>query len=303
MNAYRAECEALLHARSIGLTCRPVPVIVASDCSSALGSTHGQSVSPASDWISETAISLMFAGAAHGQHTQSIWIPAHEACFLNGLADALAHAGATGGTLLSIRTHTLLQEARENRCSWLWLLGSDRSIGRQLPSVDAAGTWSLSACQTQIATLPSWEPKLAPAPSQLEAPCQLRIVQYNCLSLRGHGSDSLIEAGAKRHRVHLMALQETRQSGAQIRSVGNFWVVSAPCTSQGIVRFGLAKVPLPPTRVGRSGGVGGHSRLFTVLRRSSLCWQKPEGFASHVSARMLRSPQPGSRSCSSGGWS
>ncbi|CAE7203667.1 RH40 [Symbiodinium natans] len=106
MNAYRAECEALLHARSIGLTCRPVPVIIASDCSSALGSTHGQSVSPASDWISETAISLMFAGAAHGQHTQSIWIPAHEACFLNGLADALAHAGATGGTLLSIRTHT-----------------------------------------------------------------------------------------------------------------------------------------------------------------------------------------------------
>ena len=79
-----------------------------------------------------------------------------------------------------------------------------------------------------------------------------------------------------------MALQETRQSGAQIRSVGNFWVVSAPCTSQGIggCQVWFSKSPFTSNTRGQIGWCRGslsvvHSSpqiLIVLAEAGGLCF-------------------------------
>ena len=183
-NSFRAECEAVLHARAIALSMAPTPVVIASDCSAALAVTHGQAPCPPEDWVSEAALNLLFTSAAYGQPSQSIWIPSHDGCLFNGIADALAHAAVKGGHLMSIGTGRLLQEAKNNSCAWHWVHGNCASIGAQLPPVGADGAWTAAACQTQMPIFPRCPALLRPEPDARETPCFLKIVQYNCLSLR-----------------------------------------------------------------------------------------------------------------------
>ena len=46
----------------------------------------------------------------------------------------------------------------------------------------------------------------APKEVRQDTPCTIRIVQYNCFSLRGHGSAELVAKGAVRHRLGLLCL-------------------------------------------------------------------------------------------------
>ena len=233
-NAFRAECEAILHARAVALSCKPTPAILASDCSSALAVTHGHAPFDTADWISETAVNLMFTAAAFGQKSQSIWVHSHTACVFNGIVDALAHSPAQHGPLLPLNTGVFLQEARDNCCAWHWPHGDQPELQSQMPPTDARGTWAKTACMAQLQQFPVCPTLTEQTTANRALACHLRIAQYNCLSLRGHGATELLAKGATRNRLGLLGIQETRTAQDPIRSIDGFWVVSSACAPDGV---------------------------------------------------------------------
>ena len=60
-----------------------------------------------------------------------------------------------------------------------------------------------------------------------------RVIQYNCLSMRGQAAQELVATGLERQQVAIAGFQETRRREEGIRQEGQFWVVSSSCQANG----------------------------------------------------------------------
>ncbi|CAE7333131.1 unnamed protein product [Symbiodinium microadriaticum] len=149
LSAFDGELCALVHARAIALAHRPLPVAIASDCTSALQVAFGSADFGHKDASARALAGLALASTAFLQCVMPLHIRSHTGCVLNDIADALAKGAARGvipvDTLMA--AETFWAGVRERVCDWVWLLAPRYRSTQQLPSLSDTGTWTKAACE------------------------------------------------------------------------------------------------------------------------------------------------------------
>ena len=235
--AYAGEAEAILHARA-ALLASDAPILhLGSDCSSALAASTGNQGCPEEvELLLDGATGLAYATAAQGRMVINHKVSAHEGCAFNEAADSISKSIARSGCTHGLHPGHgyLLEQAKDKTLQWFWVLGDSPAQRTQYPFLDATGSWSAAAATSRPATAPTTM-GLQPTPDGAEA-CQLdiHIVQYNCLSLKGHLAVHLMQSGLRRQGAHLAGFQETRTKEEGIRLEGQYWVIASPCTARGV---------------------------------------------------------------------
>ena len=187
--AYAGEVEAILHARAALLASNAPVLHLGSDCSSALAASTGNQGCP-----EEVALLLDGAtGLAYATAAQAI-------------SKSIARAGHTFG--LHPAHGLLIEQAADKTLQWFWVLGDSPAQHAQYPFLGASGGWR-AAAPTIPATMGLQPASGEPADCRLD----LHILQYNCLSLKGHLAAQLMQAGLNRQGVHLAGFQNPVWSG------------------------------------------------------------------------------------------
>ena len=267
-SAYDGELHALVHARALALATRSIPVAVASDCLSAMQVAFGAATFPHDDVAARALAGLSIASAAFQQAVMPLHVRSHTGCPFNDTADALAKGAARG----AISPHLLHSATafwagvRERVSDWLWLLAPQFSGSPLLPALTAQGAWTQAACEVSPSTSMPTE-ALLPAPQTVHADAEVlvRLLQYNCLSLRGAPAQALMVKGLRRNLVQVAFFQETRLSATGVGANDDYWVISSPCTSAGV---GGCQVWLHKTAkivAGLSQGWTWNRASFTIL--------------------------------------
>ena len=236
--AYDGEAEALLHARAVAFAQRPTPAFIGSDCASALAATHAACEIPHNDLVVKGTAGLAFASAASGQHVQCLKVQAHDGCLFNEAADNIAKAIARTGSNYGLAPsgEAFHLAVSERLFEGAWILGRDARVQAQLPSVGPDGTWNMAALTCPFATRPEAFATFGRnfQPSSKSQAVSLRIMQYNCLSLKGDLAKELMRRGLEQQETTVAGLQETRTNSTGVTRCGAFWVVHAACSSKGI---------------------------------------------------------------------
>ena len=231
-NAFHAELEALLHAHAFASCIDAKRVHIGVDCSAALQVGNGLAPVGDDNPVGRACLGLQFAAdpsTARFQHK----VAAHEGCLPNEIADGLAKASVFDCAFCPCPSlfSTFWAGVQERVFDWLWV--SRYPSSPQLPFLSADGSWSMAACAARTSTAPqTLGLDAAPAdPSPFHF--DFRVVQYNCLSMRGQAASELIATALDRLHVAIAGFQETRRRDDGIRQEGQFWVVSSPCQSNG----------------------------------------------------------------------
>ena len=233
-NAYLAEMEALLHAEAFAAAVPANVTHLAVDCSSALQVGTGYAATQPNDQVAKACIGLQVLSASLGRCCRHHKVAAHANCIPNEIADALAKCATFDGTAAPhpASWHSFWDSVKEGILEWLWVVLHCSTTA--LPFLSDFGGWSLAACEAAVATTPSTVGTIPPpSDPSVPFPFSLRVVQYNCLSMKGQAACDLISRGLQRHKVHIAGFQETRTGSDGIRQEGEFWVVSSPCNSRG----------------------------------------------------------------------
>ncbi|OLQ11339.1 hypothetical protein AK812_SmicGene4821 [Symbiodinium microadriaticum] len=267
-SAYNGELCALVHAHALALALRPIPVAVASDCISALQVAFGTATFSHDDMAARALAGLSIASAAFRQAVMPLHVRSHTGCPFNDTADALAKGAAKG----AVPQHSMLEAkafwagVRERVSDWLWLLAPQFSGSSMLPTLSAHGAWTKAACEVPPSTH-LHNDVLLPAPRTVHADAEvlIRLLQYNCLSLRGAPAQELMVRGLRRSSVHAAFFQETRLGATGVGANEDYWVISSPCTSAGV---GGCQIWLHKTAklvVGLEQGWTWNRASFTIL--------------------------------------
>ena len=227
----------MLHAYAAVLASGAPQAHIGSDCSSALLACNGQCTCPPELCaLVDGSISLASLAAAQGLQVTCHKVKSHEGCGFNKAADSIARALARHGRdfgLAASHDH-LIEAVFDGTIGWLWVACTHQAQAVQYPHLGRDGCWTHAAATCQPATQPDRMGlavhETAPATYQV---C-LRLVQYNCLSLKGDVALKLMQRGLDKQRAGVAGLQETRLPHSGITLHGNFWVVSAPCTPAGV---------------------------------------------------------------------
>ena len=269
-SAYDGELRALAHARAIALAARPVSTVVASDCLSALQVAFGQASFSHSDGAARALAGLALASTAFGQAVAPLHVRSHIGCAYNGLADALAKGAARFLTPDPFLGTVFWTGVAEKVCDWVWLLAPRYAASCQLPALSESGVWNKATCEVAPSTVAEaclFQP--APASTRQPAKTSFRVVQYNCLSLRGAPAQALMVAGLKTCRVQVATFQETRLSQSGIGFNDAFWVLSSPCLPNGAGGCQLWLHKQADVIVGPGGAWGWIRKSFTIVHASA----------------------------------
>ena len=274
-SAYQGELCALAHARAIALSARPLPVAIASDCTSALQVAFGAAGFEHTDDCARALASLSLASCAFHQPVMPLHIRSHTGCVFNDTADALAKGAARGAICdgLFVKAEAFWAGVHERFCDWVWLLAPQFLSSAQLPSLTPGGSWTKASCEAPPST--NVDPDIlqpAPCPTTGQVELCVRALQYNCLSLRGAPAQELMIKGLRRHSVQAAFFQETRLGATGVGANDDFWVLSAPCTDAGV---GGCQVWL--------------NRRATIVTGSSQswCWNRASFTILHASPQLL----------------
>ena len=233
-NAFVAELEALLHAEAFisQLTADQFHVYV--DCYSALQLAAGAARTSDADQVARACTGLQILHGARGKHTARHKVAAHQGHFLNEVADAVAKAVVfRSETAYGLGTQTPFWQAiDEGIFEWLWL--AFRPQPEALPFLTPQGTWSLPACDVRPSTQATCSGLSRPShfPTDVHR-LDFRVLQYNCLSLKGDAAREMIHQSLVAQGVQLAAFQETRRRECGISRFQDFWVLSSPCNDAG----------------------------------------------------------------------
>ncbi|CAE7661080.1 unnamed protein product, partial [Symbiodinium sp. CCMP2456] len=247
-SAYAGGLRAIVYARAFALSQRPVPAVIGSDCTSALSVSFGMATFARDDLAARAAVGLALISTAFHQAVAPLHVRSHVGCAFNDLADGLAKCAAKGLLPTSWQFHpeVFWQGVREGVADWLWMLAPGFSSGSCLPPVTSQGTWTAASCVMPTST--QADPALfcpSPPASQGCAQIKSRVLQYNCLSLRGKPAQEMMSSGLSGLEVAVAMLQETRLSGDPVRMIGDHWVLSSPCDDQGPLQVGLVSGHAP----------------------------------------------------------
>ena len=272
VGAFFAELEALLHAEAFAAAIQARLTHISSDCSSALQVGSGFSATKPSDKIGRACIGLQVLTASLGRCGRRHKVAAHADCIPNEIADGLAKCAAFEHSVFpDAQRHSQFWDAvSEGVFEWLWI--TNPCSAAVLPHLSHAGGWTKATCAAATSTLPT---TIGTLPS-LSDTCQpfsfsLKILQYNCLSMKGQAASALIEKGLQRHKVHIAGFQETRVKADGIRQEGDFWVASSACNSkcQGGCQVWL------------------HRKLALTSRERSVHWDRKSMMIVRSTPRML----------------
>ena len=197
----------------------------------------------------------------------------HIGCAYNGLADALAKGAARSLAPDPFVGTVFWTGVAEKVCDWIWLLAPRYAASCQLPALSESGVRNKATCEVAPST--TAEARLfQPAPASTRQPAKIsfRVVQYNCLSLRGAPAQALMVAGLKTCQIQVATFQETRLGQSGVGSNDAFWVLSSPClpTGAGGCQIWLHKQADVVT------GPGG-----------TWCWNRKSFTIVHASAQLL----------------
>ena len=212
-SAFDGELCALVHARAVALAHRPLPVAIASDCTSALQVAFGSADFGHQDVSARALAGLALASTAYLQCVMPLHIRSHTGCVLNDVEDALAKGAARGAVPAAalVTAETFWAGVREKVCDWVWLLAPRYRSTPQFPSLSDTGTWTKATCEAPPSTSTDatvLQPSPAVTQGNGEICCQ--VLQYNCLSLRGAPAQEMMSAGLRRCSAQLAFFQETR---------------------------------------------------------------------------------------------
>ena len=227
--AFNAELEALLHAEAFANRIQSPVTHLLSDCSSALQVGCGFAATTPADKIGRACIGLQILAASAGRSCRHHKVTAHADCIPNEIADALAKCAVFEASAFPCADcHCQFWDAvHEGALEWLWL--TSRGSSPSLPFLNCDGGWSFAA-----STVPSSIGLTPPAAGpSCPFPFSLRILQYNCLSMKGSAAAALIAKGLHRQKIHFAGFQETRTPHDGIRQEGDFWVAASACNSRG----------------------------------------------------------------------
>ena len=212
-NAFHAEMEALLHGHAFASRLRAGCVHIAVDCSAALQVGNGLACFQAEDTVGRACLGLQFAtgsGAPRRQHK----VTAHNQCLPNELADGLAKASVFDNCCWPspAQFRPFWDAVQERVFDWLWVATCPPSS--QLPFLSPEGNWSMAACAAPTSTSPSELGLVQPsAASSMPYYVDLRVIQYNCLSMQGQAAAELICKGLQRHKVAVAGFQDPPPRG------------------------------------------------------------------------------------------
>ena len=231
--AFNAELEALLHAEAFANRIQSPVTHLLSDCSSALQVGCGFAATTPVDKIGRACIGLQILAASAGRSCRHHKVTAHADCIPNEIADALAKCAVFEASAFPCADcHCQFWDAvHEGALEWLWL--TSRGSSPSLPFLNCDGGWSFAACSAATSTVPSSIGLTPPtAGPSCPFPFSLRILQYNCLSMKGSAAAALIAKGLHRQKIHFAGFQETRTPHDGIRQEGDFWVAASACNSR-----------------------------------------------------------------------
>ncbi|CAE7031253.1 ggact.2 [Symbiodinium sp. CCMP2592] len=235
-SAFDGEIEAILHAFAViaSVPCRAAHV--GADCDAALTVAQGLAATAEWDLTARATVSMRALIAMQSKGLFLHKVLAHAGCALNGLADALAKAVGKNPSLEAHGTFQPLWMAiAEGVVDHLWLVPRHPLTASSLPPLNDAGTWDRAYCSV-VASDDLQRPFCMPAPDLEVKPVllDLKVLQYNALSLKAPGAAELLAKGLRKHAVDIAGIQETRQRQTGITTVNDYWVLHAPCTDQGI---------------------------------------------------------------------
>ena len=233
-SAYQAELEALLHAECLASQVHCPIVHIASDCESALLVAGGCAPTDPTDKVGRAAVGIHFANRATPRWILRHKVSGHDGCAFNELADCVAKSytchDARPGQFSP--GENFWSAVHEDLFQWHWIL-SCRSCSA-LPFLSCTGSWCKASCTFAPSTSPSTVGTV-PLPVSGTNACQLRlrVIQYNCLSLKGIAASELMHATLSVHGYHLAFFQETRVQTAGISENSDFWILSSSADSHG----------------------------------------------------------------------
>ncbi|CAE7377313.1 ggact.2 [Symbiodinium sp. CCMP2592] len=235
-SAFDGEIEAILHAFAViaSVPCRAAHV--GADCEAALTVAQGLAATAEWDLTARATVSVRALIAMQSKGLFLHKVLAHAGCALNGLADALAKAVGKNPSLEAHGTFQPLWMAiTEGVVDHLWLVPRHPLTASSLPPLNDAGTWDRAYCSV-VASDDLQRPFCMPAPDLEVKPVllDLKVLQYNVLSLKAPGAAELLAKGLRKHAVDIAGIQETRQRQTGITTVDDYWVLHAPCTDQGV---------------------------------------------------------------------
>ena len=235
-SAFDGELEAIMHAMAVaaGTPCRNVHL--GADCETAIATAQGQTETAAWDLVSRATVSLHALLTMQSKRLFFHKILAHAGCALNGMADSVAKAvGKAPEQGADAAFDNLWSAIVEKTADHLWMVPSHHVTTTSLPYLSDTGTWAQASCNIQL-PLAMERPFSMPRPDTTECPVDidLRVLQYNVLSLKAAGAMDLVARGLRRANIDIAGVQETRLHLRGITTQGDFWVLHAPCTDQGI---------------------------------------------------------------------
>ena len=232
-NAFHAELEALLHAHAFATHITAGRIHFGVDCSAALLVGNGIAATSPEDLVGRACLGLQLASGTHTPRLQHK-VTAHAQCLPNELADGLAKASVFEGYSHPPVSHfeAFWSAVQERVFDWLWVARQPSSSG--LPFLTPEGSWSTAACAAPTSTHPATlGMTVTTGTSSQPFAFDLRVMQYNCLSMRGQAALELMAQSLQAQRVAIAGFQETRRRESGIRREGRYWVISAPCQANG----------------------------------------------------------------------
>ena len=234
LSAFDGELEAALHALAVAAA-TPCPLVqVGVDCAAAIDVVQGHVALDPQDAVAHAAVAIRALLMMQCKTVLVHKVLAHAGCALNGLADAAAKAVLRHRTATADDFSTFWSAVTEGVVAKLWLVPPHPLTACTLPFLNDSGSWIQAGCaaksQEKLHRIFGTHPQNVPC-HRVEL--QLRILQYNALSLRGAGAIDLIAKGLIKHRVDVAGLQETRLATDGIVTLEGFWVLHSPCTKQG----------------------------------------------------------------------
>ena len=144
---------------------------------------------------------------------------------------------------------------------WDWIVEGYHSA--TLPPLTTSGAWSLPNCTAPASTKAQTIGTVLPSPeSKCSVRLDFRVLQYNCLTLKGAAATQLMAKTLESHRLPLAFFQETRSQMFGISEEGPFGdsVPLPKALAWRVARFGTSLSAAPPR----------HNEPFTPSQDCSL---------------------------------
>ena len=232
--AFHAELEALLHAEAFAAALPVRLTHISSDCSSALQVGSGFAATQPSEKVGRACLGLQVLAVSTGRCSRHHKVMAHTDCIPNEIADGLAKCAVFEDSAYpGVSCHDQFWAAvHEGTLEWLWL--TSQCTDATLPRLSHVGGWTSAACAAATSTTPTTIGTTLPTGEVSRPfPFSLKILQYNCLSMKGQAAAALMAKGLCSHRIHVAGFQETRVNATGIRQEGDYWVASSACNPKG----------------------------------------------------------------------